>query len=72
MWDGWMGGRVGLRSRGMGGPITSFNMHISHVKKKHNEERGTSLKFFCWKFSVMKCLIGYWSCLFSSLATCCC
>jgi hypothetical protein len=37
-------------------PITSFNIHISHVKKIQNEERGTSPFFFFGKFSVMKCL----------------
>jgi hypothetical protein len=30
-------------------PITSFNIHISHVKKIQNEERGTSPFFFFWE-----------------------
>ena len=46
-----MGGRVGWVD-GWDGLITSFNVHISHVKRIQNEARGTSPRLFQKKFSV--------------------
>ncbi len=37
-----------LSSRGMGGPITPFNIYISHVNKIQKEERGASPRFLFW------------------------
>ena len=39
---------------GMGELVASFNIYISQIKKIQNEERGTSPRFFSWKFPVMK------------------